>query len=74
MLSFSFQGCEVFAGCLMKDKNGEGSKELLSLKKPNLHVIQLDVASSEQTSKSMKDIEGILNAKKLSMFMSGGNL
>jgi len=41
-------GFTVFACCLLAERNGEGAQELKSLKRKNLHVLQLDVTNPEQ--------------------------
>jgi len=46
-------GCKVFAGCLLKDKGGEGAKELQKLASSGrMHVIQLDVTKDEDWKKA----------------------
>ena len=51
-------GFTVFAGCLLKDSGGPGSKELLEIGDKNLHVIQLDVTKEEDWDKAVEYIEG----------------
>ena len=46
------RGFTVFAGCLLKDKNGAGAKKLEAVSESSrltnkLHVIQLDVTKEE---------------------------
>ncbi|CAG0913119.1 unnamed protein product [Notodromas monacha] len=57
-------GCCVFAGCLLKEKKGDGARELAALKRPNLHVLQLDVADDKQVSNCLQEIEAISNDTK----------
>ncbi|XP_047205366.1 D-beta-hydroxybutyrate dehydrogenase, mitochondrial [Girardinichthys multiradiatus] len=53
-------GFTVFAGCLLKDKDGEGSKELEELHSDRMKVVQLDVCSDEQVKKAAEYIKGNL--------------
>lgn len=70
-------GFTVYAGCLLKDKNGEGACQLQSLASPCLHVLQLDVTSQESVDKAMAYIKdhlpsgglwGIVNNAGLATF------
>ncbi|XP_073434800.1 D-beta-hydroxybutyrate dehydrogenase, mitochondrial-like isoform X1 [Dendrobates tinctorius] len=47
-------GFTVFAGCLLKDKNGEGAKELLSLCCNRMKVLQLNVCSQEEVRQAVE--------------------
>ncbi len=58
------QGCRVFAACLLKDKNGDGAKQLESLKRPNLHVLQLDVANQKEVDSCLGEVEHIVKSNK----------
>jgi len=51
-------GCKVFAGCLMKDANGDGAKELGRLSKSGrMHVLQLDVTKDADWEKAVEYIK-----------------
>ncbi|XP_029314039.1 D-beta-hydroxybutyrate dehydrogenase, mitochondrial [Cottoperca gobio] len=50
-------GFMVFAGCLFKDKGGEGAKELEDIHSDRLKVVQLDVCSEEQVSQAAEYIK-----------------
>lgn len=47
-------GFTVFAGCLLKDKNGGGATELENLKSDRMKVLQLDVCSEEQVAQAVE--------------------
>ncbi|XP_077146484.1 D-beta-hydroxybutyrate dehydrogenase, mitochondrial-like isoform X1 [Ranitomeya variabilis] len=47
-------GFTVFAGCLLKDKNGEGAKELQSLCCNRMKVLQLNVCSQEEVTQAVE--------------------
>ncbi|XP_069583295.1 D-beta-hydroxybutyrate dehydrogenase, mitochondrial-like isoform X2 [Ranitomeya imitator] len=47
-------GFTVFAGCLLKDKNGEGAKELQSLCCHHMKVLQLNVCSQEEVTQAVE--------------------
>ncbi|CAG5896010.1 unnamed protein product [Menidia menidia] len=49
-------GFTVFAGCLLKDKGGDGAKELEELNSERMKVLQLDVCSDEQVNKAVEYI------------------
>ncbi|XP_069559663.1 D-beta-hydroxybutyrate dehydrogenase, mitochondrial isoform X2 [Brachyistius frenatus] len=53
-------GFTVFAGCLLKDKNGEGAKELEEFHSDRMKVVQLDVCSEEQVNTAVEYIKGNL--------------
>lgn len=53
-------GFTVFAGCLLKDKGGEGAKELEELQSDRLKVVQLDVCSEEQVTQAVEHIREAL--------------
>jgi len=50
-------GMTVFAGCLLKDKNGQGAMELQKIKSDNFYVLQLDVTSDESVEKAVQFIK-----------------
>lgn len=50
-------GFTVFAGCLLKDKGGEGAKELEELHSDRMKVVQLDVCSDEQVNQAAQYIK-----------------
>ncbi|XP_062848104.1 D-beta-hydroxybutyrate dehydrogenase, mitochondrial [Trichomycterus rosablanca] len=54
-------GFTVFAGCLLKDKGGEGAVGLENMQSDKLKVIQLDVCSDEQVSKAVEFIKANLS-------------
>ncbi|XP_061661882.1 D-beta-hydroxybutyrate dehydrogenase, mitochondrial [Syngnathoides biaculeatus] len=47
-------GFTVFAGCLLKDKSGEGAKILEKLRSERMKVVQLDVRSDEQVDRAAR--------------------
>ena len=49
-------GFKVFAGCLLKDKDGEGGQELQKIDSPNLVVLQLDVTEQSDWDKAIDTI------------------
>ncbi|KAM9332268.1 D-beta-hydroxybutyrate dehydrogenase, mitochondrial [Pholidichthys leucotaenia] len=49
-------GFTVFAGCLLKDKDGEGAKELEEFHSDRMKVVQMDVCSEEQVSMAVEYI------------------
>uniref|UniRef100_A0A3Q2QP94 3-hydroxybutyrate dehydrogenase, type 1 n=1 Tax=Fundulus heteroclitus TaxID=8078 RepID=A0A3Q2QP94_FUNHE len=53
-------GFTVFAGCLLKDKGGEGAKELEEFGSDRMKVVQLDVCSDEQVKEAVEYIRGNL--------------
>ncbi|XP_063340337.1 D-beta-hydroxybutyrate dehydrogenase, mitochondrial [Pelmatolapia mariae] len=53
-------GFTVFAGCLLKDKGGDGAKELEELHSDQMKVVQLDVCNEEQVNKAVEHIKEIL--------------
>ncbi|CAK7310503.1 D-beta-hydroxybutyrate dehydrogenase, mitochondrial [Vulpes lagopus] len=73
------KGFLVFAGCLMKDKGGDGVKELDGLKSDRLRTIQLNVCNGEEVERvaevvrsSLEDPEkgvwGLVNNAGISTF------
>ncbi|CAL8399306.1 unnamed protein product [Arctogadus glacialis] len=56
-------GFTVFAGCLLKDDDGEGAKELEELKCDRMNVLQLDVRSEEQVTKAVEYVQESLADK-----------
>ena len=48
---------KINLGCLLKTKNGEGSKELMSINSPRMHVLQLDVTSSTDVDNAITYIK-----------------
>ncbi|XP_070783896.1 D-beta-hydroxybutyrate dehydrogenase, mitochondrial [Enoplosus armatus] len=55
-------GFTVFAGCLLKDKGGEGAKELEEFHSDRMKVVQLDVSSEEQVNQAVDYIKENLEA------------
>lgn len=53
-------GFTVFAGCLLKDKGGDGAKELEELHSDRMKVVQLDVCSEDQVAKAAEFVRGNL--------------
>ncbi|XP_045924418.1 D-beta-hydroxybutyrate dehydrogenase, mitochondrial [Micropterus dolomieu] len=49
-------GFTVFAGCLLKDKGGDGAKELEEFHSDRMKVVQLDVCSEEQVNQAVEYI------------------
>uniref|UniRef100_A0A4W3HWH1 D-beta-hydroxybutyrate dehydrogenase, mitochondrial n=1 Tax=Callorhinchus milii TaxID=7868 RepID=A0A4W3HWH1_CALMI len=73
------QGFRVFAGCLLKDKGGEGTKNLEGMGSDRMTVVQLDVCKDEEVAQAvefvgehLKDREkglwGIINNAGISTF------
>ncbi|XP_054893356.1 D-beta-hydroxybutyrate dehydrogenase, mitochondrial isoform X1 [Poeciliopsis prolifica] len=54
-------GYTIFAGCLLKDKDGEGAKELEEFHSDRMKVVQLDVCSDDQVKKAVEYIKGNLD-------------
>ncbi|XP_068604097.1 D-beta-hydroxybutyrate dehydrogenase, mitochondrial [Brachionichthys hirsutus] len=50
-------GFKVFAGCLLKDKGGEGAKVLEDFHSDRMKVLQLDVCSDEQVNQAVAFIK-----------------
>ncbi|XP_069987643.1 D-beta-hydroxybutyrate dehydrogenase, mitochondrial [Penaeus vannamei] len=50
-------GFRVFAGCLLAVGGGEGSRRLRKEGSERLHVLQLDVTSSEQIRKAVEEVK-----------------
>eukprot|EP00058_Branchiostoma_floridae_P027066 XP_002612557.1 3-hydroxybutyrate dehydrogenase [Branchiostoma floridae] len=44
-------GFTVFAGCLLKDRGGDGARDLAAMASPRLHVVQMDVTSDDSVWK-----------------------
>eukprot|EP00058_Branchiostoma_floridae_P027065 XP_002612556.1 3-hydroxybutyrate dehydrogenase [Branchiostoma floridae] len=51
------RGFTVFAGCVLKDKGGEGARELAAVGSPRLHVLQMDVTSDDSLWKARQYME-----------------
>ncbi|XP_053315568.1 D-beta-hydroxybutyrate dehydrogenase, mitochondrial-like [Spea bombifrons] len=47
-------GFTVFAGCLLKDKNGDGARELESVQSERLRVVQMDVCSEKEVARALE--------------------
>lgn len=58
-------GFTVFAGCFLKDKGGEGAKELEDFNSDQMKVVQLDVCSDEQVNKAVEFIKSHLEERGL---------
>ncbi|KAK2859528.1 hypothetical protein Q5P01_004148 [Channa striata] len=50
-------GFTVFAGCFLKDKGGEGAKELEEFHSDRMKVVQLDVCSEDQVNDAVQYIK-----------------
>ncbi|XP_069831178.1 D-beta-hydroxybutyrate dehydrogenase, mitochondrial-like isoform X2 [Dendropsophus ebraccatus] len=50
-------GFTVFAGCLLKDKNGEGAQELESFHCNRMKVLQLNVCSEEDVTQAVEFVK-----------------
>ncbi|XP_019943001.2 D-beta-hydroxybutyrate dehydrogenase, mitochondrial [Paralichthys olivaceus] len=50
-------GFTVFAGCFLKDEDGEGAKELEEFHSDRMKVVQLDVCSEEQVNQAVEFIK-----------------
>ncbi|XP_028290927.1 D-beta-hydroxybutyrate dehydrogenase, mitochondrial isoform X1 [Gouania willdenowi] len=53
-------GFTVFAGCYLKDKGGEGAKDLEDFHSERMKVLQLDVCSDDQVNKAVELIRNHL--------------
>lgn len=53
-------GFTVFAGCLLKDKGGEGATELQAMHSDRMKVVQLDVCSDEQVNQAVDYVKANL--------------
>ncbi|XP_018422822.1 PREDICTED: D-beta-hydroxybutyrate dehydrogenase, mitochondrial-like [Nanorana parkeri] len=47
-------GFQVFAGCLLKDKNGEGAQELENVQCDRMKVLQMNVCSDEEVANAVE--------------------
>ncbi|XP_029473036.1 D-beta-hydroxybutyrate dehydrogenase, mitochondrial-like [Rhinatrema bivittatum] len=47
-------GFTVFAGCLLKDKGGDGARELQSMQSDSMKVLQLNVTSDEEITQAVE--------------------
>ncbi|XP_030624779.1 D-beta-hydroxybutyrate dehydrogenase, mitochondrial [Chanos chanos] len=54
------RGFTVFAGCLLKDKGGEGALELEKMHSDRMKVVQLDVCDEEQVSRAVEFVRSNL--------------
>ncbi|KAM8952437.1 D-beta-hydroxybutyrate dehydrogenase, mitochondrial-like [Pelodytes ibericus] len=72
-------GFTVFAGCLLKDKNGDGAQELESMQSDRLKVLQLNVCSEDEVLNALafvrnhlkdqeKGLWGVVNNAGISTF------
>ncbi|XP_053566170.1 D-beta-hydroxybutyrate dehydrogenase, mitochondrial [Bombina bombina] len=72
-------GFTVFAGCLLKNKNGDGAQELENLQSDRMRVLQLNVCSEEEVSEAVlfvrkhlknpeKGLWGLVNNAGISSF------
>ncbi|CAH2247861.1 D-beta-hydroxybutyrate dehydrogenase, mitochondrial-like [Pelobates cultripes] len=50
-------GFTVFAGCLLKDKNGDGAQELESMQSDRLRVLQMNVCNEEEVSRALEFVK-----------------
>ncbi|KAM5164731.1 D-beta-hydroxybutyrate dehydrogenase, mitochondrial-like [Mantella aurantiaca] len=50
-------GFKVFAGCLLKDKNGEGAQELENLQCDRMKVLQMNVCSDEEVAHAVEFVK-----------------
>nr|XP_033814192.1 D-beta-hydroxybutyrate dehydrogenase, mitochondrial-like [Geotrypetes seraphini] len=50
-------GFTVFAGCLLKDKGGDGSTELQSMQSDRMNVFQLNVTSDEEVAQAVEFVK-----------------
>ncbi|XP_037311150.2 D-beta-hydroxybutyrate dehydrogenase, mitochondrial [Pungitius pungitius] len=61
-------GFTVFAGCLFKDKGGDGAKELEEFSSDRMKVVQLDVCSQEQVDQAVTYVKGNLEGTETSLW------
>ncbi|XP_012679627.2 D-beta-hydroxybutyrate dehydrogenase, mitochondrial [Clupea harengus] len=54
------KGFIVFAGCLLKEKDGDGAKELQEMHSERMKVLQLDVCSDEQVANAVEFVKANL--------------
>ncbi|KAJ8270349.1 hypothetical protein GJAV_G00113390 [Gymnothorax javanicus] len=50
----------VFAGCFLKDKGGDGARELDEMQSERMMVVQLDVSSEDQVAQALEFIKSKL--------------
>ncbi|XP_030072551.1 LOW QUALITY PROTEIN: D-beta-hydroxybutyrate dehydrogenase, mitochondrial-like [Microcaecilia unicolor] len=50
-------GFTVFAGCLLKDKGGDGATELKSMQSDRMKVLQLNVTSDEEVAQAVEFVK-----------------
>ncbi|KAM8804960.1 D-beta-hydroxybutyrate dehydrogenase, mitochondrial-like [Eudromia elegans] len=73
------EGFTVFAGCLLADKNGDGARELRSLKSDRMKVLQVNVCSDQEVAQAVdfvkrnlkepeKGLWGLVNNAGISTF------
>ncbi|XP_078062357.1 D-beta-hydroxybutyrate dehydrogenase, mitochondrial-like isoform X1 [Mustelus asterias] len=73
------KGFKIFAGCLLKDKGGEGPQKLEDMKSDRMVVVQLDVCKDEEVATAVefvkehltdteKGIWGLINNAGISTF------
>ncbi|XP_067898579.1 D-beta-hydroxybutyrate dehydrogenase, mitochondrial-like isoform X2 [Heterodontus francisci] len=73
------KGFKIFAGCLLKDKGGEGPKKLEEMKSDRMIVVQLDVCKDEEVARAVefvnehltdteKGLWGLINNAGISTF------
>ncbi|XP_054839681.1 D-beta-hydroxybutyrate dehydrogenase, mitochondrial-like [Eublepharis macularius] len=57
------EGFTVFAGCLLKDKGGDGARELEGLGPERMEVLQVNVCSDEEVARALelvqKNLQGL---------------
>ncbi|XP_066540153.1 D-beta-hydroxybutyrate dehydrogenase, mitochondrial [Hoplias malabaricus] len=54
-------GFTVFAGCLLKDKDGKGALELNNMHSDRMKVLQLDVCDEDQVSQAVEFVKANLD-------------
>ncbi|KAL6488355.1 hypothetical protein MHYP_G00020960 [Metynnis hypsauchen] len=61
-------GFTVFAGCLLKDKAGEGVVELENMHSDRMKVVQLDVCNEDEVSKAVEFIKANLDNSEMGLW------
>ncbi|XP_043926649.1 D-beta-hydroxybutyrate dehydrogenase, mitochondrial [Protopterus annectens] len=61
-------GFTVFAGCLFKNKNGDGAKELESIESDRMKVLQMDVRNEEEVAQAVEYVKRNLQDPEKSLW------
>nr|CAB3225332.1 D-beta-hydroxybutyrate dehydrogenase, mitochondrial-like [Phallusia mammillata] len=58
----------VFAGCLFKDRGGDGAKELMRIRSGRMHVLQLDVTSESEVQNAVLYVKSHLPSDQIGLW------